>query len=156
MKIKVKGFSDEDVKALGRLIPSKYTELKGQAAERAEQIIPYLKAIGEFYKEFEKYILNNNKFKSLITQEKPFAAKNKVEDLSQDDQSFIDKNLNAIIPNANLNGKPITLKNISNMDEFKSFLNSINIHPTDQNMINKYLDVVKKSIETGFNSSVGY
>lgn len=155
MGMSVKNFSDQDLNKLNELVPSKYTELKGTGETRAQAIAPYLKKIISFYQDFEKVILNNPKFKPLISQEVPFKALKKIDTVSDEEQSFLTQNLNTKIPNVNFNGRPVTLQNISSLDNFKKFLIDNNIHVKD-NELNKYIDYMKKSLETGFDPGAGY
>lgn len=168
MQVKIEGFSDKDITELSKLIPQKYTQLKNPS-ETAEQIIPYLNKIGVFYHSFEKAILNNNQYKSLITQEKPFASQNKIEKLDDNEQKILNNNSN--IPNLYLkdgqptlyhikdnvelppNFVPISLQNISDINSFKSFLDANHIKTNDQNVINHYISSIKNLLETG---GVGY
>lgn len=151
MGVAITGFTLNDLDSFKKLIPDSYTDLGADVGERAQQITQYIYALTALYMKFETAVLDNPQYKELINQDKPLAdhSKQQVEMLSKDEASLYDQNKDAIIPGANIGGKPVRLMDVANMTAFKKFLQSANIDVSKPEVVNKQLALVKNLIETG-------
>jgi hypothetical protein len=147
MKFNIKGFSESELSKLGELIPASYTDLKN-ASQRAEEIIPIINALTALYKIFESTVLEHPEVKSLINQDKPFMdhALLTQTDLGQDDKTFYEAHKDAIIPGANVNGKPVRLMDIVSLTAFTKFLKEANVDISKLSEVQKHVNDVKKAM----------
>lgn len=156
MNLNLSGYDNDDLKELYANVPDNYTELGNTANERAKILTNNINKLSAFYTNFEKAVLNNDKYRPLITQQKAFKTYGKGEELSKEENDFFETNKNQPIPNANFNGKPITLAAIYSPEAFKQFLLNNNLQGNKPAIYNKYLDEVKKAIETGYSNRLGF
>lgn len=148
MRFNVGGFSDSDLEAFRKLIPVSYTTLKGAAGNIAKQITPFINKLTALYKTFESTILEHPEFKALINQDKPFMDHSQITQaqLSKDEDAFYQANKDAVIPGANINGKPVRLMDIVNMTAFKAFLKDANVDTSKLSEIQKYVNELKVAL----------
>lgn len=146
MHLKLEGYTEEDLKTLKDNIPASYTQLGNTAGKRAQVIAQNLKKLIAFYKGFETNVINNEKHKAFITQQKPFTEYNKQVSLTDEENSFFSQNSSQSIPNVNVEGRPVTLADIRSPDAFKAFLKSINVTGDDPAIYNRYLSQVESAI----------
>ncbi len=148
MGIESKLYSQEDLAQLKNNIPESYAKLGDTAASRAKILTPNLNKLSKFYLEFEKNILNQPKYKQLITQEKAFTTHKKIEELDKEDQEFINTNIRQNVPGVNINGKPVALGDIATLESFKRFLSENNIPANNAQTFNKYFKLLQNLVET--------
>lgn len=148
MNIQVEGYTQKDLDALRSNIPEVYTQLGNTAEQRAAVIAENLKKLTGYYTNFETAVLNNEKYKSFITQQKPFTIHGKGEQLSKEDEDFMMQHSDTPIPNVNIGNQPVTLGDLRNADAFKALLGKANIAATSQTLP-KYI----KQVESLINAS---
>ncbi len=148
MGVAVEGYTTADLKQLIDQVPPNFTDVKDKSAA-AKVITPNLKKLAAFYTNFEATILNNEKFKSFITQEKPFTKHTKEIPLDADEDALLKGYSDTVIPTVNLKGKPVTLRDIGSPKAFEEFLVKHNlVKPNDTAAINKYMQHLKGLIDS--------
>ena len=145
MKFNINGVSDSDLETFKNEIPASYTDLKGTASKRAMLIAPIIDKLTKLYKAFETSILEHPEYKALIGQDKAFMdhAQMAPMELSKDEGAFYEAHKDAVIPNTNINGKPLRLMDIANITAFQHFLKGANVDISKLSEIQKYVNTVK-------------
>ena len=149
---------------LESLIPNKDTDISlDEKNSRAPNIVEQIKKIKNLYLDFEKNTLNNDKYKDIIAQNKPFVSINKQPiKLSDVENSYFHKHKSAQLENVEVknieNGKAaaVSLNDLYNLDNFKKLLQNIqlsgDVKTIKMQLDNIYNQIVKskKDMSPGF------
>lgn len=148
--VDIAGFTMDNLEAFKNLIPESYTDLGADISRRAMQLTKFINALTVLYKKFEAAILERPEFKAIISQDKPLAdhSGRKVEELNKDEQTLYNQNKDAVIPGANINGKPVRLMDVANIEAFKKFLQSANVDISHPDAVLKNISLVKNLLQT--------
>lgn len=141
MGLKV-NYNRDDLNKIAQNIPQNpYAVSPVQKNKMASEITPLIKTLSNFYETFKKFVLDHPEYKQQIDQNKPFyTLKSNIEPLSAEEQKTYDKNKTADLTGIQINGVPVTLMNLTDMDSFKRFLNSAKIDASDPKAVKKSLD----------------
>jgi hypothetical protein len=120
------------------------------APARAAKIAANINKLTAYYLNFEKTFLNNEQYKALITNSKPLFTHKGSAQLTPEEEKMVNdyRNVKAKIPGVNIEGHPVTLYDISSLDNFKKFLSDNNVH-TDENTLRKQVQEIKKLTDQG-------
>jgi hypothetical protein len=146
--IQIEGYDDKDLAELKENIPDTYLHLDNTVLERAAKITANINKLTNYYLNFEKTFLNNEQYKSLITNSKPlFTHKSSLQLTPEEEKMANDyRNLKAKIPGVNLDGHPVSLYDIASLTNFKTFLENNNMR-TDDASLQKQVQRVKEMID---------
>lgn len=148
MNITVEGYTSKDLEQLKANVPEVYTQLGNTAEQRAATITENLKKLTQYYTNFESAVLNNEKYKSFITQQKPFTVHGKGTQLTQEEKDFLYQNAGQQVPHVILNGKAVTLGDISTPKALQDFLAKNNMPAKDTKTLEHYVGSIKQMLGT--------
>lgn len=148
LNVTIGGFGKEDLDDMAAFIPANYTDLKGNVENRATVLTKHINDLIEVYQKFEQVVLEDPELKPLIEQEKAFAdhSQDMMATTTPEEQSLLEAHRDAIIPGANVNGKPVTLADIESLTAFQKFLKGANVDISKPAEVQKQVASLKHTL----------